>query len=265
MGKGFKKGAGGANPLNFKVVGGTTVPANPKENMIWVNTDRKITGYYFTSLQPENMAEGEVWFAIGITSRVEFNALKENGIQVYPISVKQYVGGAWVDVAVKIYQNGTWSVLITDTYLYNNGDFCEDVTGGWKSLSIVDGSNKAGTLGKTDNGQSITIWAAYAGAYSSTAGYVVQNAIDVTHFEDLTINITGVDGAYGCSFFLCLFTPGMTDWNTGTIAEKQFTATGKTTLDISSITGEVGIGIKVINNYSNQLIKMTYNSVCLIP
>lgn len=107
MGHGYKSGAGGAS-LNFKVVGGTTEPANPKENMIWVNTSNTITGWYFTATQPENMAEGELWFATGASSDRAFNALKKNGIYVYPLSAKQYVGGAWVEKTAKIYKNGAW-------------------------------------------------------------------------------------------------------------------------------------------------------------
>jgi hypothetical protein len=48
MAKGFKHGAGGANPLNFKVVGNPQ-PQNPKENTIWVDTDVDITTYHFSS------------------------------------------------------------------------------------------------------------------------------------------------------------------------------------------------------------------------
>lgn len=35
--------------LNFEVVGGTTQPANPKENTIWINTDVEITRWYFSA------------------------------------------------------------------------------------------------------------------------------------------------------------------------------------------------------------------------
>lgn len=43
--------AGGAG-LNFKVVGGTTNPGNPKENTIWVKTDTRITGWDFSHSAP---------------------------------------------------------------------------------------------------------------------------------------------------------------------------------------------------------------------
>lgn len=43
---------GGSNPLNFKVVGGTVQPDNPKENTIWINTDTEITSWDFSATQP---------------------------------------------------------------------------------------------------------------------------------------------------------------------------------------------------------------------
>ena len=123
-------GGGGGAALNFKVVGGLTQPANPSENTIWVETDVPIASWYFQAEQPENMAEGDVWFPVGTSSAVEFNALKMNGIQVYPLSAKQMVSGALVDKTAKIYQNGTWAFLFNGV-LYENGNLYEYVTGGW--------------------------------------------------------------------------------------------------------------------------------------
>lgn len=96
--------------LNFDVVGGTTAPSNPKENMIWVNTSTKITSYIFSATQPTGSA-GMVWISTDTYSSAEFNALKKNGIQVYPISAKQYVSGAWVEKIAKIRQSGAWVPL----------------------------------------------------------------------------------------------------------------------------------------------------------
>lgn len=108
MGKGFKKGRGSSNPLNFRVVDGTTAPENTTGTVIWVNTDQKITGWYFSAAQPENMKVGEVWFPTGTASSISFNALKKNNITVYPIYAKQYVSGTLVDKEVKISQDGKW-------------------------------------------------------------------------------------------------------------------------------------------------------------
>lgn len=45
----FNMSGGGGAALNFKVMGGTAEPSNPKENTIWVNTNNPITGWQFSS------------------------------------------------------------------------------------------------------------------------------------------------------------------------------------------------------------------------
>lgn len=113
-------GGGGGAALNFKVVGNPQ-PNNPKENTNWVDTDVKITSWIFSATEPENPVEGMVWITTGISSNARFNALKKNGIQVYPISAKQYVSGAWVDVEAKTYQNGEWVDWLN--IIFDNGVF----------------------------------------------------------------------------------------------------------------------------------------------
>jgi hypothetical protein len=63
-----------------------------------------------------------VWISTGTASPVEFNALKKNGVQVYPISAKQYVGDAWVEKDAKSYQSGAWVDWFTGTYLFNEAE-----------------------------------------------------------------------------------------------------------------------------------------------
>lgn len=101
------EGFGGGAGLNFKVVGGTSQPTNPRENTIWVNTSTTITDWVFSATQPEAVT-GRVWFLVSTSSVSEFNALKKNGIQIYPIYAKQYVSGSWKNVTAKSYQNGAW-------------------------------------------------------------------------------------------------------------------------------------------------------------
>jgi hypothetical protein len=54
---------------------------------------------------------------------VAFNALKKNGIQVYLISAKQYVDGAWSPKAASIFQNGEWIQFSYERfYLFKSGE-----------------------------------------------------------------------------------------------------------------------------------------------
>lgn len=105
---GITNAGGGGSGLNFKVVGGTVQPTSPSENMIWVNTSVAITSWVFSATAPTNPAAGMVWFATGSSSSVAFNAVKKNGIWVYPAGCQQYVSGAWVTKTAKTYQSGAW-------------------------------------------------------------------------------------------------------------------------------------------------------------
>ena len=129
IGKTNAGGAGGA-ALNFKVVGGTAQPTSPKENMFWVNTQTKITSYVFSTAEPKDPSQGMVWIATGASSSKEFNALKKNGIYVYPQSAKQYIDGVFVEVPLNVYQNGEWIIQSQDealAYWIENGVVNADI------------------------------------------------------------------------------------------------------------------------------------------
>lgn len=104
-------GGGGAN-LNFDVKAyateGALLAATPKENTIGIITTNKITGWMFSDADPAEPVEGVVYITTGTGGKIAFNALKKNGIMVYPMSAKQCVNGALVDVTAMIYQDVDW-------------------------------------------------------------------------------------------------------------------------------------------------------------
>ena len=115
-------GGGGGADLNFKVVNGTTAPSNPSENTIWVNTSTSIASWVFSATQPAG-SSGMVWICTDTESTAPFNALKKNNITVYPVSAKQYTGGAWVEKTAKTYQNGGWvDWLLPPFYIFKAGE-----------------------------------------------------------------------------------------------------------------------------------------------
>ena len=113
---------GGGAPLNFKVLGNPK-PDNPKENTVWIDTDNEITSWIFSATEPAAPSEGMVWIPTGTASVAGFNALKKNGIQVYPLLAKQYVNGDWVSKTAKIYQSGEWKTITSNFIAYENGIF----------------------------------------------------------------------------------------------------------------------------------------------
>lgn len=169
---------GGGGGLNFKVVGGTTAPSNPKENMIWVNTSTKITSYIFSATQP-TAESGMVWFSTSTSSPVEFNALKKNGIQVYPISAKQYVSGAFVDKPIKVYQNGVWSQV--EINFFKNG-------------TIKDGYVTVGNVNIGTNAINVTI-------EDKVSSYVIHGPISLNGRSYITMKYNYVRGTADTKYF----------------------------------------------------------------
>lgn len=178
-------GGGGGGGLNFKIVGNPQ-PSNPKLNTIWLDTDVSITSYFFRPTEPENPEVGTVWIITGASSPVAFNALKKNGVMVFPLYAKQYVSGSWKTVSAMSFQDGKWVNWFT--YLYDHGNECTHLTGGWTSTAIKSSqhttvSAKAPTI--TRNADSIKA------AVSSGGGvFHCSEKIDLTDFNTLTVRGT---------------------------------------------------------------------------
>ena len=219
---------GGSNPLNFKVICNPQ-PETAKENTIWVDTDR-INNYYFCATQPENMVEYDVWFPTGTYSTGLFNALKKNGIQVYPISAKQMVSGVLVDKTAKSYQGGAWAEWIA--YLFHNGNSYTDLTGGWVDAQQINASY----AGKYPIALSNVIklhTPAVAGYRQSVA--MTAKSIDTTGFTALEVD---------CSKFALNDTMQLSDvrllstnaanWGDYTVARTEIKAAGTISVSIDT-------------------------------
>lgn len=226
----FNLGGGGSNPLNFKVVGGTTQPNSPRENTIWVNTGTAITDWFFGATQPGTPIEGMVWFSVGTSSSAEFNALKKNGVQVYPLSAKQYVGSAWVSKTAKSYQNGSWVEWVTTVYVYKNGTVLPEAG----SVIVVGHASNNGTniSGTSDN--------------QASSAFTFSGKVNIKNCSKLNIKLSQSD-IYGSAYFT--FGIGTSNditviydaVNNMMVAKKQVTATGTdlvASLDISAYSGQ---------------------------
>ena len=121
----------GLQSLAFEITGNPQ-PSNPKANTIWVDTSTEITGWIFSATQPAGQT-GLLWIKTDVFSSAPFNALKKNGIMIYPLSARQYIGGAWKTVTAKSYQGGKWVEWIPEDALYYHGDECVPVSGGWQA------------------------------------------------------------------------------------------------------------------------------------
>jgi hypothetical protein len=159
--------------------------------MSWVNTDVAITGHVISKNEPKNSEEGIVWIYNDNAGSVNFYKLKYSDIgidEVYPISAKQYVGGAWVDVEAKSFQNGVWVDWIK--YLYSLGDKYESVTGGWDEV-------KAGTSTITWNDDGVELKTLHSSARYCTT--YTKNAINIDCCSTLYAVVSNLSFASGGS------------------------------------------------------------------
>jgi hypothetical protein len=250
MAKGFKHGAGGTS-LNFKVISNPK-PETATENTIWVDTDVKITGWDFSAAEPANPVEGMVWFPTGTASSVAFNALKENSVMVYPLSAKQYSGGAWVGKTAKSYRNGEFVDWFS--YYYQNGNTFDSVTGGYYLGS-----------GATLEADSIKLY--FDGQGEAIARTV--NKVDLSGISTLYLKASvNVESSYDNRGHLLFYasenaiTGTSQDIGVGATVDKEYvngTNTEETiSLDVSGITGSkyLVFALKNPNKYTKTTIRI---------
>lgn len=129
-------GAGGSGGLNLQFIGSMTAPSNPKENMIWVKTDRAITQFLISkSIGAWSVIAGAVEmtykasddYTMAGISTLFFNG-KLHGVYgqawFYPTALYQSNGITAEPKDAYIYKSGTWVQFSwARVYLYNNGVF----------------------------------------------------------------------------------------------------------------------------------------------
>lgn len=189
MGQCFLYGNGGVSGL--QVVTGLTEPGNPRENMVWVKSDKAGRKYVFAASEPGSPTEGLIWFratAAGIITRADV-----------------YTGGAWVKADTYMYLGGSW-VQIASAWngeLFYDGNQYEDVTGGWSVDNSYYGSGSIGTTivggsggNNADQGSRIyTNKAVQSGTYK-TFKFTVTEASGDNTFYLKSGSISGTEVAY---------------------------------------------------------------------
>lgn len=108
--------SGGGGGVGLQVVTGLTEPGNPRENMVWVKSDKAGRKYVFATSEPESPVEGLIWFratAAGIITRADV-----------------YTSGSWVAADAYMYLSGAWVHIASawDGSMYKDGTFIVDHT-----------------------------------------------------------------------------------------------------------------------------------------
>lgn len=271
MGIGRKRGqSGGGASLNFFVEAYKTtaemLAATPKNNTIGVVTSVDIASWIFSSVEPDVPAPGSVWFKTGTDSPVEFNALKKNSIHVYPRDAYQYIGGVWNRLEAMSFQDGQWAKWITYTYLYDSGDECTDITGGWavagkKANSSSHTDAKAPTLTRGEN----FLLAKIADDEKSGILYG-KKSVDLTGCNKLVAEgefYLASETASSGNVAICVWTSIGTYYQTNLVSRVGVSEKGtvilKLEMDLSTIDGAhvVGFLINTTDNAGGSYVKLS--------
>ncbi|MGM9548967.1 MAG: hypothetical protein ACI3V5_03900, partial [Faecousia sp.] len=188
-------------------------------------------------------------------------------------------GGSWVCVVPNA---GTWTVTVTDgtqtasanvsiteagqsdsialsyiLYLYNAGDACTDVTGGWAQVADSAGYELCtATKPSLTMGRSMTAY--FSSSTTHRAGYVhTANRVDLTNFKTLKVTYTAdITGQYSKVYF----GTGFEDLDC--YVELTAKTSSKTvSLDISSVSGSHDIYIYLVSISDNSNDPSSYNAI----
>ena len=176
---GITNAPGGKDRLRYRVYGGTTPPASPREYDFYIKTTTPITAFElnsWTHAQPTwFVGNGHVYIVSEVLNTDSINLVKDgNGISLpfLPKWCWQQINGQWYQMEAYFYRGG-W-VKFSDYKdtppwsgtLFYNGDQYTDITGGWTGADSYSPNLRA-TL------------------YSGTITISTASAVDLSGFSTL--------------------------------------------------------------------------------
>jgi hypothetical protein len=202
--------------------------------------------------------DGMVWITTGTSGNVTFNALKKNGIHVYPISAKLFVSGSWVAKTAEIWQSSAWKGWIR--HLYNKGDECVSLTGGWTSYKQGDSGYNQGSCVKGTTGITISCNSLQAIATRPV------NMIDLTNVSTIELEASNVSISSGNPGILAVSVVKASGEfaNGSAAAQMNIDASGKMSLDVSNLSGAYYIIFCAWNWSGSGTIQGTLNEMGLL-
>lgn len=232
-------GGGSGSVGGIKVVTGITEPSNPKENMIWVKSVNAGNKHVFSVDEPAEPFEGLIWFSAS-----------EDGIIT---QANVYANGAWNRVDTYMYLSGAWVHIASSiVYLYNKGDTCDAVSGGWEAAQWYINSGAPGSvpsLTKVDGGLTVSPTYGREGLWETRASVNLDKIRKVcamirgnTNANNNLVVSTG-SGASG-------FPPNVK-------ASKNL-FNGTVELDVSALSGNYFVGFRVRGSFTVEAVWLSY-------
>lgn len=194
--------SGGGGGVGLNVVTGLSAPVNPKENTVWVASDKAGKKYVFSETEPESPSEGLIWFLASAAGAITKANVYTDGAWV-TTNAYMYLGGSWVQIASA--WNGT---------LFENGNQYEDVTGGW---------------GKYNNTVTITNKISFT-ANNSRPYIHTKKAVDMTSYSKLRWEASNGFGAIKVAA-----APSDYYWGSTDEGDMAYASLSAECLDISSV------------------------------
>lgn len=238
MGQCFLYGNGSAG-AGLTIVSGLTEPVKPKENMIWVKSDKAGKKYVFAEDAPEAPAEGLIWFSAtgdGIITQANV-----------------YADGAWNRVDAYMYLSGAWvHIASAVVYLYNKGDTCDAVSGGWEAAAWHINSGAPGSVPNLTYGDSSL-------AVSPTYGQEgLVNTRASVNLDKIRKVCAVISGNTSTNSYLAVSTgSGERGFPPNQKASKSL-FNGTVELDVSALSGNYFVGFRVRGNFTVEAVWLSY-------
>lgn len=165
-----------------------------------------------------------------------------NGVMYGNAGTGEFIAGPklGVDVAREVEQIfvGVNSAVPDRTYLYNSGDECSDITGGWKT------GWKRGSASVVKNTDNITFRISSSGDQSATL--YTTNKIDITNYKSLVAEVVATSSVPAdghCALAILSTAPSSSFTQTKWATCDNFT--GQLICDISEYSGEQYVSVSV--------------------
>ena len=232
-------GGGSGSVGGIKVVTGITEPSNPKENMIWVKSVNAGNKHVFSVDEPAEPFEGLIWFSAS-----------EDGIIT---QANVYANGAWNRVDAYMYLSGAWVHIASSiVYLYNRGDTCDAVSGGWEAVAWYINSGAIGSpprLTNVDGGLTVSPTNGREGLWETRA------SINLDKIRKVCAIIRGNTNAN--NNLVVSKGSGASGFPANVKASKDL-FNGTVELDVSALSGNYFVGFRVRGNFRVEAVWLSY-------